>query len=75
MLPALGTIAALVIEAAPHAIRGAKAAIEVVTAGKEIYDAATAEGRDATDEEVARVRALRQDHYDDFFTDDEAEPT
>jgi len=60
----------MVIEALPAAINGVEGAIALVNLGKKILGNSVTEDRMPTPEEVISVRKLRQDDYDDFYTDD-----
>ena len=66
-------LATLMFEAVPLMIQGVEGAIDVFQAGKAIWDKAHNEGREPTDDEIESVRNIRKQHYDDFYSDDEAQ--
>lgn len=71
-MPGILSIVLLIAEALPAAINGVESAKKLVELGRDIFTKVADEDRDATPEEIASVRALREDRYDDFYTDDEA---
>lgn len=75
MSPTTMALLAMILEALPLAIKGVESAVALVESGSKLFSKVINENRDPTEAEVASVRQIREQHYTDFYEDDEAEPT